>query len=436
MATMPCGTFVPYCGLQSQAPGIYYITSSNLLPSHCNFSCTSKGLLAPSCSTIFSPDDSHTFLSSRQQKYLHHFKQSHSRLIVRAGRNYYSVLGVAEDARKPEIKSAYKKLARTYHPDVNKDPGAEKKFKEISNAYEVLSDDEKRSIYDRYGEDGLKGGPSMGGFSSIFDELLYNFDGMGMGGSFRNGFSEGEDLAYSLRLDFREAVFGVEKDIEISRLEDCPTCEASGAKPGSKSYVCRTCNGYGQVISSMRTPFGIVQQALSCPDCGGMGESCTPCNKCHGEGRVKKSKKIIVKAPAGVDTGNKIRFECEGNSGKKGGPPGDLFVVFEVREDPILKRDGNNILYTCKISYIDAILGTVKKVPTVDGISDLKIPPGIQPNVTLLMEKKGVPFVNRRNKRGDQLVKVQVEIPTKLNGEERKLIEELANIDKAKVPSS
>ncbi|XP_021753218.1 chaperone protein dnaJ A7A, chloroplastic-like [Chenopodium quinoa] len=433
MATMPCGAFVPYCGLQSQTPGMYSTTSSNLFSSHC---CTSKGMLASSCSTIFSPDCSHSFLSSRPHMDLYHFKQSHSHLIVRAQRNYYSVLGIAEDARKPEIKSAYKKLARTYHPDVNKDPGAEQKFKEISNAYEVLSDDEKRSIYDRYGEDGLKGGPSMGGFSSIFDELLNNFDGMGMGGNFRNGFSEGEDLAYSLRLDFREAVFGIDKDIEINRLEDCPTCEASGAKPGSKSYVCRTCNGHGQLISSIRTPFGIVQQALSCPDCDGMGESSTPCNKCRGEGRVKKSKKINVKVPAGVDTGNKIRFECEGNSGKKGGPPGDLFVVFEVREDPVLRRDGNNILYTCKISYLDAILGTVKKVPTVDGMSDLKIPPGTQPNVTLMMAKKGVPFVNKKSKRGDQLVKVQVEIPKKLNVEERKLIEELVNIDKAKFPSS
>ncbi|KAL2928168.1 Chaperone protein dnaJ A8 chloroplastic [Bienertia sinuspersici] len=300
----------------------------------------------------------------------------------------------------------------------------------------VLSDDEKRSVYDRYGEDGLKGGPSMGGFSSIFDELLNNFDGMGMGGSFRSGFSEGEDLAYTLRLNFMEAVFGVEKEIEITRLEDCPPCEGSGAKPGSKSRVCRTCNGYGQLISSIRTPIGIVQQAVSCPDCDGMGESFTSCSKCRGEGRVKSSKKITVKVPAGIDSGNKLRFESEGNSGKKGGPPGDLFVVFEVRRDPVLRRDGNNIHYTCKVTYLDAILGKVVKIPTVDGTSDLKIPPGTQPNVTLLMEKKGVPFVNRRNKRGDQLVKVEIEIPKKLNDEERKLIEELANIDKAKVPSS
>ncbi|KMT01527.1 hypothetical protein BVRB_9g215310 [Beta vulgaris subsp. vulgaris] len=435
MATMPCGTFVPSCGLQSKTPGIY-TTISDLRSSHC---CTRKGMLTSSCSTIFSTDYSHSFLCSRQLKDSYRYKRSHSHLIARAERNYYSVLGVEENAMKSEIKTAYKKLARTYHPDVNKEPGAEQKFKDISNAYEVLSDDEKRSIYDRYGEDGLKGGPGgpgMGGFSSIFDELLNNFDGMGMGGSFRNGFSEGEDLAYSLRLDFKEAVFGVDKDIEITRLEDCPTCEGSGAKPGSKSYVCRTCNGHGQVISSMRTPFGIVQQALSCPDCDGMGESCTPCSKCRGEGRVKKPKKITVKAPAGVDTGNKMRFEAEGNSGRKGGPPGDLFVVFKVREDPVLKRDGNNIFYTCKVSYTDAILGTVIKVPTVDGMSDLKIPPGTQPDVTLSMAKKGVPFLNRMNRRGDQLVKVQVEIPKRLDGEERKLIEKLANINKAKAPSS
>ncbi|CAO2815492.1 unnamed protein product [Amaranthus hypochondriacus] len=431
MATMLCRTFVPYCGLQSRTSGEYNSASSKFLSSHC---CASEGL-ASSCSTIFSPDYSHPFLSSKQLKDSG-FKKSHSHLIVKAGRSYYSVLGVEENARKSDIKSAYKKLARTYHPDVNKDPKAEQKFKEISNAYEVLSDDEKRSIYDRYGEDGLKGGPSMGGFSSIFDELLNNFDGMGMGGSFRNGFSEGEDLAYSLLLDFKEAVFGVEKEIEITRLEDCPTCEGSGSKPGSKSYVCRSCNGHGQLISSMRTPFGIVQQAIACPDCDGMGETCTPCSKCRGEGRVKKPKKITVKVPAGVDAGVKLRLESEGNSGKKGGPPGDLFVVFQVRADPILKRDGNNILYTCKVSYLDAILGTVLKVPTVDGMTDLKIPPGTQPDVTFSMAKKGVPFVNRRNRRGDQLVKLQVEIPKKLNDEEKKLIEELAELDKAKVPSS
>lgn len=398
-------------------------------------SCSSKRTLGSSCSTIFSPNISHVYSNSTQLKDSCRYKRSH--LIVKAKRDYYSVLGVAKDAKKPEIKSAYRKLARSYHPDVNREPEAEQKFKEISNAYEVLSDDEKRSIYDRYGEAGLKDGASdFGSPFDMFDQLFRNFDGMGMGASFRNGYLDGEDLAYALGLNFREAVFGVEKKIEVNKLEECPTCEGSGAKPGAKSYICRTCNGQGQVVSSMRTLFGIVQQAISCPDCDGMGESCTPCTKCRGEGRVKKSKKISLKVPAGIDTGMQLRVQSEGNSGKKGGSSGDLFVEIEVRDDPVLGRDGNNILHTCKISYTDAILGTVLKVPTVDGMADLKIPPGTQPNTMMVMSKKGVPFLNRSNKRGDQLVKVQVEIPTRLRGEEKKLIEELANLDKAKVPST
>ncbi|KAH9620416.1 hypothetical protein KSS87_008552 [Heliosperma pusillum] len=428
MATVPCGSYIPYCGTQCKTPGSTYI---NVLSSH---RLSSNECLASLRSSIFSSDFTRANLSSQQPRSTRGYKRSH--LIVKAARDYYSVLGVSETAAKSDIKSAYRKLARTYHPDVNKEPGAEQKFKEISNAYEILSDDKKRSIYDRYGEDGLNDGPSMGGYgSSIFDELLRNFDGMGMGGSFRNGSSEGENLLYTLRLDFKEAVFGVTKNIEITRLEDCPTCKGSGAKPGAKSYVCRSCNGHGQVVSSMRTPFGIVQQAMSCPDCNGIGESRTPCNKCQGDGRVKKSKSLDLKIPAGVDTGNQIRCQSEGNTGQRGGPPGDLFVAIEVLEDPVLRRDANNILYTCKVSYLDAILGTVLKVPTVDGMTDLKVPPGTQPNTTLVMSKKGVPVINKRNKRGDQLVKVRVEIPARLDSEERKLIEELVNIGKAKVSS-
>ncbi|KHN31383.1 Chaperone protein DnaJ [Glycine soja] len=250
--------------------------------------------------------------------------------------------------------SAYRKLARSYHPDVNKEPDAEQKFKELSNAYEVLSDDEKRSIYDTYGEAGLKGsGMDMGDFSNPFDLFETLFEGMGgMGGSRGswNGAVEGEDEYYSLVLNFKEAIFGVEKEIEIRRLESCGT--------------------------------------------------------------------------------------CNGNAGRRGGSPGDLFVVLEVIPDPVLKRDDTNILYTCKVSYIDAILGTTIKVPTVDGMVDLKIPAGTQPSSTLVMAKKGVPLLNKKNMRGDQLVRVQVEIPKKLSKEERKLIEELADLSKGKTAAT
>ncbi|KAL2241822.1 UNVERIFIED_CONTAM: Chaperone protein dnaJ A7A, chloroplastic, partial [Sesamum indicum] len=355
--------------------------------------------------------------------------------------DYYSVLGVSKSASKSEIKSAYRKLARSYHPDVNKEPEAEQKFKEISNAYEVLSDDEKRSIYDKYGEAGLKGaGMGMGDFNNpfdIFESLFEGMGGMGMGGrGSRNRATEGEDQIYNLVLNFKEAVFGVEKEIEIIRLESCSTCDGSGAKPGTKPSKCNTCGGQGQVVSSARSPLGVFQQVTTCSTCGGAGEISSPCNTCGGEGRVRKSKRITLKVPAGVDSGSRLRVRSEGNAGQRGGPPGDLFVIIEVRPDPVLKRDDTNILYTCKVSYTDAILGTTVKVPTVDGMVDLKIPSGTQPGTTLVMAKKGVPFLNKSNMRGDQLVKVQVEIPKRVSGEERKLIEELANLNKAKASSS
>lgn len=367
-----------------------------------------------------------------------------ARLIVRADTDYYSVLGVSKNASKSEIKSAYRKLARNYHPDVNKEPGAEQKFKEISNAYEVLSDDEKRSLYDRYGEAGLKGANmGMGDFSNPFDlfeslfEGMGGMGGMGMGGrGARNRATDGEDQIYNLVLNFKEAVFGVEKEIEITRLESCGTCEGSGAKPGTRPTKCSTCGGQGQVVSSARTPLGVFQQVMTCNTCSGTGEMSTPCNTCNGDGRVRKSKRISLKVPAGVDSGSRLRVRSEGNAGKRGGAPGDLFVIIDVLPDPILKRDDTNILYTCKVSYIDAILGTTMKVPTVDGVVDLKIPAGTQPGTTLVMAKKGVPLLNKSNMRGDQLVRVQVEIPKRLSGEERKLVEELANLNKAKTANS
>ncbi|CAI0441725.1 unnamed protein product [Linum tenue] len=360
-----------------------------------------------------------------------------SRFTVRADADFYSVLGVSKNATKSEIKSAYRKLARSYHPDVNKDPGAEQKFKDISNAYEVLSDDEKRSLYDRYGEAGVKGAAGMGAsdFSNPFDlfESLFdmgNMGGMGGRGGSRNRAVDGQDEYYNLVLTFNEAVFGIEKEIEISLLESCGTCNGSGAKPGTKPMKCNTCGGQGQVVTSARTPLGVFQQVMTCNTCGGAGETFSPCNKCSGDGRVRKTKRISLKVPAGVDSGSRLRVRSEGNAGRRGGSPGDLYVMIEVIPDPVLKRDGTNILYSCKISYVDAILGTAIKVPTVDGMVDLKIPGGTQPNTTLVMAKKGVPVLNKSNMRGDQLVRVQVEIPKRLSSEERKLVEELADLSK------
>lgn len=273
-------------------------------------------------------------------------------------------------------------------------------------------------------------------FGSPFDIFESLFDGIGgmggMGGGSQSRATEGEDLIYNLVINFKEAVFGIEKEIEITRLEKCGTCNGSGSKPGSKPSRCRACGGQGQVVQSARTPLGVFQQVMTCSSCGGTGETSSPCNKCSGDGRVRKSKRINLKVPAGVDGGSRLRVRSEGNAGKKGGPRGDLFVLIDVIPDPVLIRDDTNILYNSKITYIDAILGTTIKVPTVDGMVDLKVPAGTQPGMTLVMAKKGVPLLNKKNKRGDQLVRVQVEIPKRLSLEERKLIEELSNLKNAK----
>ncbi|KAI5661386.1 hypothetical protein M9H77_20709 [Catharanthus roseus] len=437
MAIIPCGsTWMARCGVQPQF--MYGFSIKNQFSTPLNGGSSKIKTLAAPSSLFFSQGSLRALFGAGL------YRKSclrSARFTVRADGDYYSILGVSRNASKSEIKSAYRKLARTYHPDVNKEPDAEMKFKEISNAYEVLSDDEKRSIYDKYGEAGLKGSMGMGDFSNpfdLFESLFDGFGGMGMGGarSSRNRATEGEDQVYNLVLDFKEAVFGVEKEIEITRLESCGTCEGSGAKPGTRPTKCSTCGGQGQVVSSARTPLGVFQQVMTCSACGGMGETSTPCNTCGGDGRVRKSKRISLKVPAGVDSGSRLRVRSEGNAGRRGGPPGDLFVIIDVRPDPVLKRDDTNILYTCKVSYIDAILGTTMKVPTVDGMVDLKIPAGTQPGTTLVMAKKGVPLLNKSNMRGDQLVKVQVEIPKRLSSEERKLIEELSNLNKAKAPNS
>ncbi|CAA6653991.1 unnamed protein product [Spirodela intermedia] len=388
--------------------------------------CAKEKCLASSSATLFARDTSLGLPCSGLQTARH---RRGARLVVRADADYYSVLGVnaATDMFNFCQFLAYRKLARSYHPDVNKEPGAEQKFKEISNAYEVLSDDEKRSLYDRFGEAGLKGaGMGTGDFSNPFDLFESLFEGMGgmggMGGSraTRNRPMQGDDETYNLVLNFKDAIFGVEKEIEITRLETCGTCDGSGVKAGTKPTKCTTCGGQGQVVSSVRTPLGVFQQVMTCSTCGGTGEISTPCGTCSGDGRVRRTKRISLKVPAGVDSGSRLRVRSEGNAGRRGGEPGDLYVFIEVLSDQVLKRDGTNILHTCKVSYIDAILGTVVKVPTVDGMVDLKVPAGTQPGTTL----------------GDQLVRVQVEIPKRLSGDEKKLIEELANLNKAKAPNS
>ncbi|XP_043719483.1 chaperone protein dnaJ A6, chloroplastic-like isoform X1 [Telopea speciosissima] len=442
MAIIPCGsTWVAQWGVQPKTMLRPSVTNKLMMSSQHVISSKIK-YLASKNSSFLLQDSLHAVFRTRLTQNVRHHRGA--RLIVRADSDYYSVLGVSRNASKPEIKSAYRKLARSFHPDVNKEPGAEQKFKEISNAYEVLSDDEKRSLYDKYGEAGLKGaGMGTGDFSNPFDlfeslfEGMGGMGGMGMGGrGSRSRAVDGNDQIYNLVLNFKEAIFGVEKEIEITRLESCGTCSGSGAKPGTKSTKCSTCGGQGQVVSSARTPLGVFQQVMTCSACEGTGETFTPCDTCGGDGRVRRTKRISLKVPPGVDSGSRLRVRSEGDAGRRGGAPGDLFVVLEVLPDPVLKREDTNILYTCKVSYIDAILGTTIKVPTVDGMVDLKIPAGTQPSTTLVMAKKGVPLLNKSNMRGDQLVRVQVEIPKRLSNEERKLIEELADLNKAKTANS
>ncbi|KAM0006538.1 putative Heat shock protein DnaJ, cysteine-rich [Helianthus debilis subsp. tardiflorus] len=362
---------------------------------------------------------------------------------VFAAADYYSTLGVPKSATIKDIKAAYRKLARQYHPDVNKQPGATEKFKEISAAYEVLSDDKKRAMYDRYGEDGVKStvGGQAGAYATNPFDLFETFFGTSMGGfagGDATGFGgrraatviKGEDIRYDVRLEFSAAIFGTEKEFELSHLETCDACTGTGAKVGSKMRICSTCGGRGQVMRTEQTPFGMFSQVSVCPNCNGNGEMVSEyCRKCSGEGRVRVKKDIKVKIPPGVSKGSILRVTGEGDAGPKGGPPGDLYVYLDVEEIPEIQRDGINLLSSISISYLDAILGTVAKVKTVEGMTELQIPAGTQPGDILVLARKGAPKLNRPSIRGDHLFTVKVTIPKRVSGQERELLEELASLN-------
>lgn len=353
-------------------------------------------------------------------------------------RDYYEILGVSRNVDQDELKRAYRRLARKYHPDVNKEPGAEEHFKEINRAYEVLSEPEMRARYDRFGEAGVAGAAGaggfqdfgdMGGFADIFESFFSGFSG-GVGGrSARRGPVRGDDLRLDLKLDFKEAVFGGEKEIKISHSETCGTCNGSGAKPGTRPRTCSTCSGSGQVRRATRTPFGSFTQVSACPTCGGTGEVVEDrCEVCGGSGQTQESKKLKITIPAGVDNGTRLRVSGEGDAGMRGGPPGDLYVYLYVKEDAEFRRDGINILSDFKVSYLQAILGSKLEVNTVDGFVEVDIPAGLQPGTVLTLQDHGVPRLGNPVSRGDHLVTVQVDIPTRLKPEERELIEKLAEI--------
>jgi len=352
--------------------------------------------------------------------------------------DYYDTLGVARDANKEDIKRAYRRLARKYHPDVNREPGAEEKFKDINRAYEVLSEDEMRARYDRFGEAGVSGAGAagygdvdMGGIADIFETIFGGFGGMGASptGRRRSGPVRGDDLRLDLRLNFREAIFGGEKEIRIPHLEVCSVCQGTGAKAGTGVKTCGTCNGSGQVRRATRTPFGSFAQVSACPTCNGAGEVIEEkCESCNGAGRKQETKKLKITIPPGVDDGTRLRVSKEGDAGVRSGPPGDLYVYLLVETDKYFVREGINIRSELEISYLQAILGCRLQVETVDGESELTIPSGTQPNTVLTLEDKGVPKLGNATLRGDHLITIRVNIPNRINAEERELLERLATI--------
>ena len=351
--------------------------------------------------------------------------------------DFYQILGVSRDADADTLKSAYRKLARQYHPDINKEPGAEEKFKEIGKAYEALADPDMRARYDQFGEAGLGGAAGMpdmgdmGGFADLFETFFNGFGGQnpqGGGRSSRRGPQQGDDLRYDLNIDFKDAIFGQQREIKIPHLETCELCRGSGSKPGTGPATCSTCGGSGQVRRATRTPFGNFTQVAECPACNGSGQIISdPCPGCGGNGVKQVRKKLRINIPAGVDTGTKLRVSGEGNAGLKGGPPGDLYVFIKVKNDSKLKRDGNTIFSEVSISYLQAILGDTIEIDTVDGKVNLKIPNGTQPNSKLSLENKGVPRLGNPVARGNHEVLVKVKLPTRTSEDERDLLEKLAS---------
>jgi molecular chaperone DnaJ len=343
-------------------------------------------------------------------------------------RDYYEVLGVGRSATQGEIKKAYRQLARQYHPDVSDAPDAEAHFKELNEAYEVLSDTEKRATYDRFGH-AMPGGAGFGfdfGFHDPFDIFEEVF---GRGFGFRTSTSRaprrGADLRYDLTLTFEEAVFGCEKEIKVTRYETCPECKGSGAEPGTSPLRCSECNGTGQVRRVQRSILGSFVNVTTCPVCRGEGETVAiPCSRCSGERQVYVTRRLSVTIPPGVDRGTQIRLASEGEIGRRGGPSGNLYVVLDVEPHPIFQRRDDDILVELQINVAQAALGADVKVPTLEGEEEISISPGTQSGAVLRLRNKGVPHL-RRNGRGAELVLVRVAVPTKLSQEQRALFEQL-----------
>lgn len=355
-------------------------------------------------------------------------------------RDYYEVLGIGRDASDDEIKKAYRKMAKQYHPDLN--PGnteAEAKFKECNEAYEVLSDADKKARYDRFGHEGVDpnyggGGGGFDGFGGMGFDMgdIFStiFGGSGFGGGFGGGRQNpnaprrGEDIQTNITISFEEAAKGCRKTVEVNRIEVCDGCSGSGAAPGSTAQTCSYCGGSGQVMSQQRTILGVMQTQKPCPTCGGKGTVIpNPCSKCRGAGRVRRPAKVEVDIPAGIDDRQAISVRSQGNKGSNGGPAGDLRVGVSVRNHPYFERDGYNVWYQANISFAQAALGCELIVPTLDGDVKYTVPAGTQPGDVFKLRDRGIQHVNGRAK-GDQLVRVEVVVPKKLSEKQKELLKE------------
>ena len=355
-------------------------------------------------------------------------------------RDYYDVLGVDKSADATAIKKAYRKLAMKYHPDKNPgDKEAEEKFKEINEAYEVLSDETKRRNYDQFGHEGVNGqgfggaggfgGQGFGGFDDIFGDIFGDMFGGGFSGGSRQrrrGPERGADIKQRVNISFEEAAFGKKVQVKINRSEECDQCHGSGAKPGTSKKTCPTCHGSGQVQSVQRTPFGNIASTRTCSTCNGEGEVIdSPCSKCHGKGSIRKTKTIEVDIPAGIDNGQMIKLGGQGELGTRGGPRGDLYIEVNVQSHPLFTRDGYDVYLEMPITFAQATLGDKIQVPTLDGKVEYEVPEGTQTGTVFRLKGKGIPKL-KSNVRGDQYVKVTVEIPKKLNEKQKELVREFA----------
>ena len=354
-------------------------------------------------------------------------------------RDYYEVLGVSRGASEDEIKKAYKKMARKYHPDLNPgDKTAEEKFKEVNEAYEVLSDADKKARYDQYGHAGVDPNFGAGGFGGGFDgsfdfgdlgDIFGSFFGGGFGGGRRtnpNAPQRGESIRMSIAISFEEAAFGCEKAVTVERYETCDTCHGNGCAPGTSPEVCPDCHGTGTVQVRRQTPMGVFATSSPCPKCGGKGRIIhQPCKDCRGSGMVRKKKTIQASIPAGIDNGQTISIRGQGNAGKNGGPAGDLLITITVRPHELFRREGTSVLCEAPITFTQAVLGAELEIPTIDGKVKYTLPEGTQSGTTFRLKGKGIPSINGRG-RGDKYVTVYIETPKNLNKEQKEALKKFA----------